>query len=89
MKARKVKGVWQLKELGFENDPILFGKHPADVEIGFGEFLNLANGETLKGSEFKESLIASCSCLTKTPEARFHDESCTYRKSCKKKKHKQ
>ena len=30
-------------------------------------------------SRILKSMIASCDCLTKTPEAEFHDECCRYR----------
>lgn len=29
--------------------------------------------------DLKMMLVGSCSCLTKTPEVRFHDEYCRYR----------
>jgi hypothetical protein len=44
MKARKVNGVWLLKELGFKEDFKLRGKHYAEVIIE-GKVLNLLNGE--------------------------------------------
>jgi hypothetical protein len=45
MKARKEAGVWKLKELGFDADFELSGKHLSEVGIGKGNFLNLSTGE--------------------------------------------
>lgn len=45
MKARKIGGVWKLKELGFSEDFDMSGKHLAEVDIGLGNYLNLTNGE--------------------------------------------
>jgi hypothetical protein len=45
MKARKINGVWQLKELGFSEDFEIAGKHYAEVNIGNGCALNLLTGE--------------------------------------------
>lgn len=44
MKARKVNGVWLLKELGFKEDFYLRGKHYGDVCVE-GKVLNLLTGE--------------------------------------------
>ncbi|KVP65642.1 hypothetical protein WJ96_04545 [Burkholderia ubonensis] len=46
-------------------------EQPAPVVLGAGHLAALM-----------KSKIGSCTCLTKTPEARYHHENCLYRQLC-------
>lgn len=46
-KAKKFNGVWLLGEFGFE-DFELRGKHPAEVHLGDGTYLDLMNGDVCR-----------------------------------------